>query len=525
MKYIKRLVILAIMLMGFSINITAQNDFNLTIISKEVKTVMGVQHQKLLVQMRWNGVTTNQQINYIGANPVTNKNISLVALDNFTSFDFSRGTLPGMIYNTQQRYPNQKIVAGVNGDFFDINSTMGQNGATAGPHIRDGKVVFQGYNYNNAYTVGVKVDGTPFMGKPTYDGYHIEVIDEDGSIKLKDLKVKINQLPGAGELAVLLPSFKNAAELTGQKMVIKTHETIIHRGPGQVELGRYFVEGKFQEIRSESMESIELDTMVLVGDDFFLDDLINPTDIVRLHNRPSGDLKGIWQGVSGNTLLIENGVVRTQTNKDVHPRTATGLKADGTIFFITVDGRQAPTYAGVTYEQLGNLLKYFGADKGFNLDGGGSTTVTVLDVPTDTYVVHNSPSDGNLRQDANGVGFIYGPRQMPLPPIPYPDTRQLLGQVSDILIDGNNLSFNPVENANRYVIDVDGTRIETTDSSLTLDVTPGLHDITIRAYGDHEVYRQSDKAPFVIETYSSSIQNIMDALSNYGKNTHQYLND
>lgn len=43
-----------------SVKLTAQTDFNLTIISKEVKTVMGIQHQKLVVQMRYNGVTTNQ---------------------------------------------------------------------------------------------------------------------------------------------------------------------------------------------------------------------------------------------------------------------------------------------------------------------------------------------------------------------------------------------------------------------------------------------------------------------------------
>lgn len=525
MKHIKRLFILVIMLMSFSINLTAEADFNLTIVSKEVKTVMGVQHQKLYVQMRYNGVTTNQQINYIGANPVTNKNISLVALDNFSPFDFSRGTLPGMIYNSQMRYPNQKIVAAVNGDFFDINSTVGQNAATSGPHIRDGKVVFQGNNYKGAYTVGVKVDGTPFMGKPTYDGYHIEIIDEDGSIKLKDLPVKINELPGAGELTVLLPSFKYAADLTGQKMVIKTHETIIHKYAGVTETGKYFVEGKFQEIINEPIEAVELDTMVLVGDDFFLDDLINPTDRVRLHNRPSGEFKGIWQAVSGNTLLVNNGEVVPTSNKDVHPRTAVGLKADGTLFFITVDGRQKPTYEGVEYAQLALLLQYFGADKGFNLDGGGSTTVAVLDPTNDTYVIHNSPSDGNLRQDANGVGFMYGPRYQPLPPTPFPDTRTLLDPVSNIVLQGNRLSFSPVANASKYVINVDGKLIETTNSEIDLNIEPGQHDITIRAYGDHEVYRQSDKVPFLIETYTSSMQSIIDALSNYGENSHQYYID
>lgn len=513
------------MFMGMSVKLTAQTDFNLTIISKEVKTIMGVQHQKLVVQMRYNGVTTNQQINYIGANLVTNKNVSLVALDNFTTYDFNRGTLPQQISNSQLRYPNHKIVAGVNGDFFDINGTVGQDAATTGPHIRDGKVIFEGTWHDGALSVGITVDGLPFIGQPQFDGYHIQVIDENGSTKLKDLPVKINQVPSAGELAVLLPSFKNADLLTGPKMIVKTTETIIHRGPGNVELGRYFIEGQTLEITNEPLETVALDTMVLVGDDFFLDDLINPTDTVRLHNRPSSSYKDIYQAVSGRAMVIQNGEVLPQTNTDVRPATMAAIKKDGTLFFMTVDGRQAPTYVGVTYEQLGHLLKYFGADVGFNLDGGGSSTIAVYDSTLDDYVIHNSPSDGNVRRNANGIGFIYGPKQLPMPPVPYPDTRVRLGQVSNILLEGNNLSFNPVPNANRYVLDIDGIEIETTNTNLTLDITPGIHDISVRAYGEHDLFRQSVSDPFVFEIYSLPVQSIMDILSNYGQNSYQYLND
>ncbi len=171
------------------------------------------------------------------------------------------------------------------------------------------------------------------------------------------------------------------------------------------------------------------------------------------------------------------------------------------------------------------LLQYFGADKGFNLDGGGSTTVTVLDPVQDTYVIHNSPSDGNLRQDANGVGFMYGPRYQPQAPTPYPDTRIMLSPVSSILLEGNRLSFSPVENADKYVISIDDTLIETTNSEIELNIEPGQYDITIRAYGNSEVYRQSEKVPFVIETYTSSMQSIIDTLSKYGQNSHQYYQD
>ena len=76
-----------------------------------------------------------------------------------------------------------------------------------------------------------------------------------------------------------------------------------------------------------------------------------------------------------------------------------------------------------------------------------------------------------------------------MPPVPYPDTRVRLGQVSNILLEGNNLSFNPVPNANRYVLDITGIEIETTNTNLTLDITPGIHDISVRAYGEHDLFR------------------------------------
>ena len=173
MKNIKRLFVLALLLLGagmFSLKTNAQADFQLNIKTREIQNVMGVQHQKLSVVMRFNGVNSNQQINYIGANLVTNKNVSLVALDNYTLDDFNRGTLLQQLENSQKRYPDQKIVAAVNGDGFDINSTIGQDAATSGPHIRDGKVIYEGRYGSGRNNVGIKLDGTPFIDKITFAG-------------------------------------------------------------------------------------------------------------------------------------------------------------------------------------------------------------------------------------------------------------------------------------------------------------------------------------------------------------------
>ena len=530
---LKRIIIVLLIVFSFSYTIKAQEELTMQLVSREVKTVMGVQHQKLKVKMRFKGRISNQQINYMGANPTTNPNISVVALDNYGRMDFNRGTILAQIYTSQYRYPNQKIVSAVNGDFFDISSSMGQSATTRGPHIRDGNVIFEGYSSPSASTsVGIKVDGTPFIMVPELDSYHIEVIDEEGSLKLKDLKVKINQMPtGPNDLAVFLPSFNEfgsnpTSEINGRKMFIKIQEQAIHRRASGVENGRYFVRGQFESIKDEQIEEIPENTMVLVGDDFFLDGLITETDTVRLHKRPSGAFKDVYHAISGPHRLIVDGQIIRHTDMAVHPRTAAGLKADGTLFFVVVDGRQsAAEMDGVTLEELGEIMNYFGAYQAFNLDGGGSSTIAVLDEASDTYKIHNSPSDGNLRQDGNGIGFIYGPRYVPLPPIPYPDTRTVLNQVNNLIVEGNKLMFNSVPNANRYVVTVNGKRYETTDPELTLDLNPGLYDVNVKAYGDHDLYAYSKSDTYNIEIYSTAMQKIMDGLLNYGKNTHSYLSE
>ena len=61
---------------------------------------------------------------------------------------------------------------------------------------------------------------------------------------------------------------------------------------------------------------------------------------------------------------------------DIHPRSAVGIRADGTLLVLVVDGRQ-PESRGVDLEELARLLLELGAMEGMNLDGGGSSTLVV----------------------------------------------------------------------------------------------------------------------------------------------------
>ena len=68
-----------------------------------------------------------------------------------------------------------------------------------------------------------------------------------------------------------------------------------------------------------------------------------------------------------------------------NPRTAAGVAADGTIYLLTVDGREfegegrqgSLASVGMTIEELRLVMAHLGAHDAINLDGGGSTTLIV----------------------------------------------------------------------------------------------------------------------------------------------------
>lgn len=83
----------------------------------------------------------------------------------------------------------------------------------------------------------------------------------------------------------------------------------------------------------------------------------------------------------------------TSFSKSRHPRTAVGIKANGRIVLLTVDGRNANA-AGMSLTELAKTMKWLGCTSAVNLDGGGSTTLWVNGFP-DAGVV-NYPTDNKL---------------------------------------------------------------------------------------------------------------------------------
>lgn len=61
---------------------------------------------------------------------------------------------------------------------------------------------------------------------------------------------------------------------------------------------------------------------------------------------------------------------------DRNPRTVVGTTGTGRILVVTVDGRQ-PTSVGTTIAETAAVVSSLGLREAVNLDGGGSTTMSV----------------------------------------------------------------------------------------------------------------------------------------------------
>jgi hypothetical protein len=112
--------------------------------------------------------------------------------------------------------------------------------------------------------------------------------------------------------------------------------------------------------------------------------------------QPSDPWESMEFLVGGTPLLLREGeIIRDFGPEKVpenfvnqrHPRTAVGIRADGTWVFVVVDGRRPTISVGMTLSELAQLMKSLGCKDALNLDGGGSSTLylygQVVNIPSD----------------------------------------------------------------------------------------------------------------------------------------------
>ncbi|MEY1662543.1 phosphodiester glycosidase family protein [Isoalcanivorax beigongshangi] len=110
----------------------------------------------------------------------------------------------------------------------------------------------------------------------------------------------------------------------------------------------------------------------------------------------------------GRGLMVRNGEIAEDSDEGsggVNSRTAFGIRADGSYFFLVVDKPAGSLTDGITTRKMAQLMVAYGAQTAVNFDGGGSTTL-VGRLPGERYThLLNTPSDGSERVTATKWGL------------------------------------------------------------------------------------------------------------------------
>ena len=98
-------------------------------------------------------------------------------------------------------------------------------------------------------------------------------------------------------------------------------------------------------------------------------------------------IQELMLGIGGGPMLVKNGVKNITYNQEVmwgsgvgttpDPRTAVGFTANKHIIMLVADGRMPGTSEGLSMDELANVFISFGCTDAVNLDGGGSSQISV----------------------------------------------------------------------------------------------------------------------------------------------------
>jgi hypothetical protein len=511
----KIVAFLLLILLSFGIHVhSIQASFRLNYTERTTVYIENVRHTKMVASLEYEGETSYQVINYMGTNLKDNSDLHVIVGDQFQAHGWGMGQMPAMIDRIHQRYDQYQVVGAVNGDFY--NTTTGM---PVEMHIRDFEVISEGITGYRPI-IGFKDNGDVVHGRPCLQGYHVLVYDEDGALKRQLPVSRINRLPlGLNDISVYFDDFANVIPSDENKVVISATET---KKDGYQT--RYFGKGHMSEPTTNQRIDVTAATFVIVGHQFNNDNIITPYDRVVVQQKLGCGFEDVRFAIGAWEYLVKDGVPSKSIPEGAgvtfrHPRTAIGIKQDGTVFFVVVDGRNKPEGLwGVTGYEMAEIMKYFDAYTAYNLDGGGSSTFMMLN-NEGGYDVHNTPSDGRFRSLSNALFIVKGSHAPVLDPLPYPDNRPMLEIPSFVHIDQQGvLRFGSVEHGVGYRVSINGVEYDTDVPFVPLNLPAGVYDIRVRAMGDRNTHKHSYYSePYQLQVHTDEIREMLNLFRYYIK--------
>ena len=100
-------------------------------------------------------------------------------------------------------------------------------------------------------------------------------------------------------------------------------------------------------------------------------------------------------------IVLRDGEISGATYPGIDPRACLGYSDDGHFYFMVADGRVEFYSYGLTYPEMGSIMKALGCSWAVNLDSGGSAQMLIRHPIADIFQIRNRPSDGQERPVVN----------------------------------------------------------------------------------------------------------------------------
>ncbi|MDR1131035.1 MAG: phosphodiester glycosidase family protein [Oscillospiraceae bacterium] len=283
------------------------------------------------------------------------------------------------------------VIAGINGDYFVLASYE-----PLGIIVQDGELWSSDAGH---WAIGFKSDGSAIFGKPalsvrvsiggqdfSLDGVNKTRADGGAMLYTDDYSGATKNKGGGTDLICALSAplgMNGAYTLTVEALVTAGGAAAIPAGKAVLSVSDNATDG--------------LKTAVAA---------LTAGSTMRLAISSPPDWAGVTYAIGSLYKLVTNGTVESGLPAGTAPRSAVGLKADGTLIFYTVDGRQSGYSQGVTITQLAERMRELGCVEAAIMDGGGSTSLNAIYLGDSSVSQINNPSDGYQRSVTNYIMLV-----------------------------------------------------------------------------------------------------------------------
>ena len=283
------------------------------------------------------------------------------------------------------------VVAGLNGDYYVV-----ANYEPLGIEVQNGELWSSDAGH---WGIGFLSDGSAVFGKPSLT-ISANIAGQDFTLDA------INKTRAPGGAVLYTDDYSYTTKNTGDgtdlicsisapltlncEVTLTVEETITTGGATTIPTGKAIL-----SVSANATDALKIAIAGLVA---------GSTATVKISS--PGEWTNVTYAIGSLYKLVTNATVEGNLPSGTAPRSAVGKKADGTLVFYTIDGRQSGYSVGVTIAQLAQRMQELGCVEASIMDGGGSTSLNAIYIGDSSVSQINRPSDDYQRSVTNYIMLV-----------------------------------------------------------------------------------------------------------------------